>query len=940
MVVELGVYAAQSVVEEKTGHFDIVAVSSATGRTSQTNLSAHPGRQASPFRNTDRGRIYVVWCARPRFGWRTEMTQATSKKAAHPPIISSKILGWLVSDHFDTHAGDFEEFYHVLVEERGRRAANWWYRGQMLRLIPDQLFEKTYWGLLMLKSYLLVGMRNLKKNKIPASINIVGLSMAIGSSIALFLFLYGLNMRDSFHENVDNTYLIGHTTDALETLPGMKQKWGTSPVPMGPALAKAYPQIKQAIRFSQQGVSVQGEQLAFKERISFTDPGFFDLFTFPLASGTPSALEMPGTVILSANMAAKYFGEEDPLGKDVAIRFQSGREEVFAVGAVAAPFPVSAGFTFDLLVGYENRLYADLENLEDWNALTATFLDFHDAADAPFIASQLDLMIRPVAIGDESSQILSYFLDSVQNPNWFTAFLIKDRAMQAPRMVETAMFGVLALLMLLVSCFNYITISLGSASRRLREIGIRKSTGAMKRQLVMQFMTENILICFLALVAGVIFAWGVTIPFMNGMVNGPLQIQPGYLGNSSFWVFLIVLLATIGVLSGSYPAFYVSSFQPVEILRGSRTLGEKKGLTRALTTIQFVLTIVTISFATFAWSIDEKLTAGDWGYDPDKIVVFPVLSAKHYTELQQGASQLANVDLLAGAQDHIGANRRRISVFVEGEERKSYYYGVGPGYLVTMGLRATEGRLFDEAFAADDSTSVVINQTFARQMQWDDPIGQSIRVEEQTYSVVGVVEDFLLNPYAGKEEPVMFAVQPSDSFNSLAVRIDRGDRAAVVSSLQTIWETNFPELDYSYYYQSDVFSRDSLKGVSVFMGYVALFALFVSCMGLFGMASQKAAQRMKEVGIRKALGASASHLIFVVNREFLVMLGLATAIATPLCYFSFSNTFLRYAAVDVPQSLTPFIVANLLVFGVAVISLSLQSRQLLKAVPAVVLRTD
>ena len=857
-----------------------------------------------------------------------------------PPIISAWILSWLVSDHFNTHAGDFEEFFNELAEEKGVQKARWWYRGQVLRLIPDQLLEKAYWGLLMFKSYLLVGIRNLANNKVPASINIVGLSAAIGSSIALFLFLYALNTRDNFHENVDNVFLIGHTTDAMETLPGMKQKWGTSPVPMGPTLVADYPQINKAVRYTEQGVMVRAKRIAFRERISFADPGFFEMFSFPLASGDPSVLENPSAVIISSRMATKYFGDEDPLGSELMIRFRNGNEEMLEVGAVAEVFPIGAGFSFDFLVGYEKRLDVDLDNLDDWNALTATFLDFNDPSDAPFIASKLDAMIRPPEIGNESSQVLSFFLDSVRNPNWFTAFLIKNRALQAPRIIETAMFGVLALLMLLVSCFNYITIALGSASRRLREIGIRKTTGAEKKQLVLQFMTENLLICLVALVGGIIFAWGFTIPFMNSMVHTSFEIQPGYLGNGAFWVFLIGLLVTIGVLSGSYPAFYVSSFQPVEILRGSRKLGEKKSLTRALTTIQFILTIITISFATFASSIDEKLTAGDWGYEPDNILVLPVINREHFTQLKHEASQLANVEMVAGARDHVGANRVRLSVMVEGVEKKSYYYGVGPDYLDTIGLEVMEGRLFSEAHTADDSSSVVINQTFAKQMGWEISLGQTIRIDDHNYSVVGVIEDFLLQPFAGMEEPVIFAVASADVFNSLAVRVMDEMSLTAVASLKGIWQTNFPEVEFSYYPQTEVFQADSLKGLSVFMGYIAIFALLISCMGLFGMASQKAAQRMKEVGIRKSMGASASHLIYIVNREFLVMLGIATAIATPLCYFTFSNTFLRYAAVDVPQSMAPYIVANILVFGVAAISLSLQSIKLIKIIPAHVLRVD
>jgi len=636
----------------------------------------------------------------------------------------------------------------------------------------------------------------------------------------------------------------------------------------------------------------------------------------------------------------KYFGLEEALDQELVVRFGNGWEETFVVGGVAEAFPVGANFTFDILLTFEKLLDTGLESLEDWHVMTSTFVDFHDVADVPYVASQLGEMIRPSPDGQEADQVLTFFLDSVRNPNWLTAFLIKDRAIMAPRIIETAMFSVLGALMLLVSCFNYITIALGSAARRLREIGIRKSTGAMKKQLVQQFLTENLLICFFALLGGILIAWSITIPFMNSMVHHNLEIQPGYFGLGAFWVFLVVLLAVVGLISGSYPAFYISSFQPVEILRGNRKLGEKKALTRVLTTTQFVLTIITICFSTFAWSIDDRLTSGDWGYEPDQLIVLPVINSEHYTQLTNGVSQLANVEAVAGARDHVGADRRRISIWIDGEEKKSYFYGVGPAYLETMGLTVREGRMFQEGYTADDSSSVVINQSFANGLEWSDPLGQVIRIDDVTFTVVGVVDDFMLSPYTATTEPVIFAVVPPESFTSIAVRADSRDLAPVVASMQDVWESRFPEVEFSHYPQTEVFEAQSMKGLSVFMGYVALFALLISCMGLFGMASQRAARRMKEIGIRKSMGATASHLLFVVNREFLVMLGIATLIATPLCYYTFANTYMRYASVEVAHSITPYILANILVFAVALVSLSLQSRKLLKVVPAVVLRVD
>ncbi|MFT5142501.1 MAG: putative ABC transport system permease protein [Rhodothermales bacterium] len=861
-----------------------------------------------------------------------------TKKHMHPPRISAFILGRLLSDHFDTSVGDFEEGFNEVASAYGPRRARWWYRGQVLRLIPDQIFEELRWGIIMLRNYFTVGLRTMQRNPVASSINIFGLSAAIGSAIALFFFILVLNTNDDFHANGAEIYMVGHTAVREVDESGQPDRWGSSPAPLGPALVSGFPQVQRAVRVSRQRATVQTGESAFQENFTFADPGFFEMFTFPLAAGLPDALLDPQSVVLSSEMATKYFRDQDPVGEGLLVRFGDGAEELLVVRGVAAAFPESASFRFDFLLGYDKLGAVGTENMDDWGVLTSTtFVQIPDPDDVEFVTDEMASFLGPINAADDAKKVSALFLDNVQNPDWRTAWLIRGRAMQAPRVAESVMFGVLGILMLLVSCFNYVTIALGSAAQRLKEIGIRKTVGAEKSQLIGQFLTENLVICCVALLGGILVAATVTIPFLNSMVA--LDIPMDYFGELQFWVFLIGILAFVGIASGAYPAFYISAFMPMEILRGKRTIAEKKGLTRTLTTLQFVLTILTISFSAFIGSLDEKLTPDDWGYDKESLVILPVLGEEHFDLLKNEASLFPNVVALSGTRDHLGAFRSRTWASAEATDRRVYYFGVSPDYLETMGIQTREGRSFGGGFESDDATSVVINKTFASELASENPVGESIRMDAQLYTVVGVVEDFLIAPLLGKEHPVVFEVSPPSQFRSLAVRVAQGQEEQTVASLRDLWERKFPEASFSYYPQQEVFESQSLQGLSTFTAYLAGFALLISCMGLFGLASQKAAQRVKEVGIRKAMGASAAHIVVVVNRDFLVMLGIATLIATSLGVMA-GSFFLDLAQFDVSVGAAPFVISNLLVFLVAALSLAVQSRKLVQVVPADVLRVD
>lgn len=850
-----------------------------------------------------------------------------------PPRIAALVLGWLLKDQNETPLGDYEEFYNELIRTEGFRKARWWYRGQVLRLLPDQLYEKLYWGLLMLKSYFLLGFRTLRKNKLASSINILGLSAAVGCTITIFLMIQEINV-DDFHTNGDRVYLVEHIVEEDSE----QELWGSSPIPLAPKLEADFPQIEHAVRIGKEAVSVRTEDYIFQETVSFADEGFFDILTFPLLRGQTSALADPTAVLISSAMAEKYFRDQDPIGQTLEFTFENQSVSSLTVRGIAHPFPHRASLTFDFLVGYDNRFSTGLVRPDDWSALTnGTFILLRPEVDPALIEQQLARYVPVQNAADESRKVHSFFLDNIQHPDLLEAWNVRKRVMTSFPVWETAGFAIIGLLVLLISCFNYITIALGSAAGRLKEIGIRKTSGAERRQLIMQFLTENLLLCYLALLGGIVIAWAIILPFWYNATS--MQLTLDLTNNLGLWIFLGILFVFIALVSGSYPAFYVSSFEPTTILRGKLKLGQKKRLTRVLTTIQFTLTVITICFSLFITSLGNTLTGGDWGYDQTQNLVLPDLTPEHYARLHAESEKLAGVRKVAGAEHHIGASLNAALIQINGEQSEAAFFGVGSSYLEVMGLNVVAGRTFLDDFSTNGATGVVVNETLVQAQGWLDPIGQQIRMNEASLTVIGVVEDFLLHPIAGKAHPAVFSLTDPMNYGFIALEIENETNERVLGALKKIWAQEFPGTDFAYFSQAEVFQEfDFIIELSQKLSrYLGIFALLVSCMGLFGMASQRVRQRMKEVGIRKAMGASALHVILLVNRSFLTMLGIATLIATPLCYFVL-YTLLQQAPAEIPLRLTPFVLSNLLVFLVAAASLATQTSKLLKVKPAEVLR--
>jgi len=787
----------------------------------------------------------------------------------------------------------------------------------------------------MLKNYIILAFRNLKKNKVSTVINIFGLSVALGLCMVVYLYLLNSRNINSFHENGEQIFLVEH----VRSLGDQTRKYGTSPAPLGPALQDDFAQIERMVRVSRRPARIYHQGTRFDEPVLFADAGFFDMFTFPLKYGSPSALSSPDAVILSEAMAVKYFGDANPVGESLTLTFNDTDAKSFTIQGVAEAFPSNAGFGFSFLIGFDTQQAVGYEALEEWDTLiSATFVQLGSIEDAPFLEKNLDTYLARQHAANAEEPILSYFLDNIVHPV-SDATWIYGRFSDNPDPFEIIFFVSLAISLLALSCFNYVNISLGSAAGRLKEIGMRKVMGGRRIDLIFQFLAENILLCLSALIIGVFLAHFLIVPMFNQLFVTKIALS--WAQNAEVYLFLFCLLVVVGFASGAYPAFYISSFDPIVVFRGTQKFANKKGLTYTFVTIQFVLTFVTVMFGTLYTSFNGYQKSADWGYSASQTLMVELSSVEQYDRFRNAALQHPNVAQVTGTQHHIGVSTSREDIKIREKNIQPIVYGVSPEYMEIMALRLQTGRLFNESLISQDEASVVVNQTFVHDEGWSEPLGQMIRIADTDYTVIGVVEDFQYRPTVAVFAPmaVLFRLTDPQKYQYAVLQTRSGVDEPTIAFLETAWTGLFPQEPFASFEQTTVFEdqQRSLDRMIRSIYVLAGIALLIACMGLFGLSSQKIALRMKEVGIRKALGAPTFRLVLNINRSYIVLLVVAAGIATTLLYGAVLMARTAFE-INLPVGPTPFLVAYAFVFGTAALAVATQTRKLVAVNPATVLR--
>lgn len=728
----------------------------------------------------------------------------------------------------------------------------------------------------MFRNYLLVTFRNLYINRVFALINILGLGMALAICIvAYFNHMFGYDF-DRGHENYSEIYRV----NSFREMQDRNQEYGLIPIPLGLEVTKDIPAVSKAARLMRSYSPVNVGIKTFNRQVSYVDPDFLDIFTFYLKSGSKSDLLDLNNVLISKEMANVLFGKEEAVGESVSIFNDDNLEFVYTVAGVFEDLPQNSSFRIDILTHIEN--YLTMWNVEDtdWQRFArALFIQVPDRATLNLVGEGLKQYIPVQNKANESFTITDFTLVQLKE--------VKNNSRETwnsglfPGLHPAAIIGpmMMALTILLLACFNFANTSIATSGKRLMEIGIRKVTGGVRRQLLAQFLIENYIICFLALLVGILLATFL-VPAYSSMWEY-MTISLTFTEYWSFWVFLILLLLFTGFIAGAYPALYISSFRPLIIFQNRTRLGKGGPLAKVLLGFQFSISVLAIvSGIIFSMNAVYQETV-DLGYARDELIVVPIV-AKDYKSYYESIIQNPKILEAAGAQEHIGFGMYRRSIEDERQEIEVGVMDVGPGYIQTMGLTLLSGRIFNSDRAeADRGLSIVVNQMMVNSFGWQDPVGKQVRMNDTVqYTIIGVVNDFFSNGMWSKVEPTLIKLTSDDVYYSMAVRAKNKDLPEVLDYLRDTWVKSFPNYPFTGMYQEDTLQeeKDINRSIKQMYIFLAIVATVLSMIGLYTLVSINILNRTKEIGIRKVMGAPIRRIVVVLSNSFLIILAISSLV--------------------------------------------------------------
>lgn len=835
--------------------------------------------------------------------------------------------------------GDLEEIFSRNLARHGRAWAhvNYWKEVLLFVLWQARRREAAYEqarGPIMLKNYVVVALRHLRRQKIYAGINIVGLALGIACCVLLLKLVLHEGSYDQFHTKADRIYRVLSAIQEQRPDPIM-------PAPLGPALDQAIPEIEHTVRFQSGSAIVRYQDKLFDEAVLFVDPAFLDMFTFPLQQGDPAhALEAPNHLVISAAMAEKYFGDEDPIGKPLSVRL-GGTTQDRQVTGVLAPLPDHSSLVFDFLLPYDNLAQVfGPEFLTSWGDFECnTFVLLGEASQvaaveekfAAFIETHLGAVLKKAGLSASDVRMFlqpytAYHLGSYRGGNGL-----------APRRSPTdlyVLFG-LGLTILLIACFNFTTLSLGRSSTRFREVGMRKVLGAGRLQLIRQFFLEALMLSGLALLLGLLLARGL-LPAFNSLVGKSLTL--GLLENARSLALLLGLMLFISIVAGGYPALLLSRFKPVEVFKGRLKIGGKNLFTKSLVVIQFTLSIGLVIVTLFAAAQLRFIRTMDLGFETEQVVVVPTGAGP--TNVEQGEQLLRffeaelaghpGIVQVTGASSAFAGGGSSTNVERGDETIEVFHYRIDDNFLETMGIDLVEGRGFSRDRPADAAQSILVNEEFLRRFEMTAPLGQTFShtsgVIPPDATIIGVFNDFHNLTLHYDVLPVVLHMSPKMPIRYLQVRIRPDQAPASLAALEAAWKKVSPDQPFVYTFLDEAIDqryRTEQNWSRIFTAS-AVLAVVIACLGLFGLSALTAERRTQEIGVRKVLGASASRIVLLLSKDFFLLVGLAFVVATPPAYFAV-EAMLQDFAYRIEISWSIFLIAGLTALLVAVCTVSYQS---------------
>lgn len=786
----------------------------------------------------------------------------------------------------------------------------------------------------MFKNYLKTSLRSLLKNPLSSFINLFGLAVAIGVCLIVYSFIEFDFAVDNFHENKHEVYLTTFYVDR----DGTERHLGLSPTPLGAMLREDFTHIKKVCRVEDFGTVVKFEDKVFNEGIRFADPEFLEMFTFPLKWGEKSSLADMNSIIFSEEMSIKYFGKENPIGKNVLLLFGDVRK-TFTVSGVAAPFPEARAIDFDFLVNFENinTTHPDYD-LTNWRGfVNATLIQVEQPSDLAIIEDGME-KYRKLQNTVREDWAISRFefiqLADLHNRSGDISSDISSGVQDEARLI----LPIIGIFMLLLACFNYINIAIVSAAKRLKEIGVRKVIGANRRLVIVQFIAENIFVTLFALLFGLLLGAFVFLPWFNNLFTLNLGLR---LTDANLWIFLGSILLFTGVASGIYPAFYIAKFEVVRIFKGSVQFGKKNPLTKIFLGFQLILACITITCGVIFTQNTTYQAQRSWGYDPLKSMYVRVPDQSTYDKLSAAMMQNPNVQQVLGSRNHLG--RSSWTRVIETPERQYEVteLGADANYAQAMGLELLEGRFFRDRFESD-KRAVLANELMVKSMELDDPIGSFFKIDSVQYEIIGVVKDFHQWSFFDEIRPMMLIVAEKEDYRYLSLKVMEGTEEETYEALEATWAELFPEIPFNGGHQEDVFGNyfEEIGNHAKFMKAVAFIAVMLAALGLYGLVTLNVTGRVREFSIRKVLGAQLKNIASNITKQYVLLFAISLTIGGPISFFLMEALMDEVYEYHIPMTVSGVMIAVVLLIFVLLATVSTQVRKVSKANPVIGLKVE
>ncbi|GGM95033.1 ABC transporter permease [Dyadobacter beijingensis] len=774
----------------------------------------------------------------------------------------------------------------------------------------------------MIRNYFKIAFRSLFKNKTFSAINVLGLAMGMACSLMIMLWIRDELAVDAFHANKDQLYRIY----MREYFSGKVQGVIWTPGPLAEELKKSVPEIEMTTPFSwtsPQTFSVGTKK--HKQETNFASSDFFKMFSYKLLQGTPAAaLRDRGSIAISRRMAEAFFGSpEAAIGK--AIRYDNRKE--MTVSAVFENIGANSTLKFDCLMTWD--AYVDDNSwATHWgNTDPLTFFKLRKDADPAKVEAKmrrlLDKTNRDEGKPFKTQLAMQPFHEYYLHSN------IKDAHMAGGRIEYVQLFSFVAVFILLIACINFMNLATARSSRRAKEVGVRKVVGAMRSMLAGQFMGEAMLIAALSAVLAVTLV-ALLLPAFNHL-TGKQMLLP--LSEPVFWGVIAGLLAMTGLLAGSYPALFLSSLSPVRILKGTLKFDSSSVWVRqGLVVFQFGLSVILIVGMIIIYRQVGFVQNKNLGFDRENLIYFPIegeLSAK-YNVLKEELAQVPGVQQVSHMTATPASNGNGADgiTWPGGDPNGQVRFtpvGVGYDFAKTMGLKVVEGRDFSKSFPTD-STGFLINETALKMMGYKDPIGRQINWGKSKGTIVGILKDFHFQSLHTAIRPMIAYLGAREPQGVVMIRIGAGKTPETLAALQQIVQKLNPDVPFTYAFTDQEYARQyqSEQIVGKLAGYFAFLAVFISCLGLFGLATFTAEQRTKEIGVRKVLGASVAGIVALLSKDFLKLVVMAIVLASPVAWYVMKQ-WLQGFAYQIDIEWWMFALAGIIAVLIAVFTISFQS---------------